>query len=49
MTGMEGPIGTGTTGDWVGDGTTFYLQDASDGDSAGESKTIASVRVRLIR
>ena len=37
------------TGDWVTDGMTFYLQDASSGNSAGSSRTLAAVRVRVGR
>jgi hypothetical protein len=49
MTGFESPSGSATTGDWVADGMTFYLQDASSGDSAGLNRTLATVRVRLGR
>ena len=41
MTGIEAASGTALTGDWVTEGMMFYLQDASSGDSAGESKTLA--------
>jgi hypothetical protein len=47
MTGLEGATGSAQTGDWVTDGMTFYLQDASDGDSFGPSKTIATARVQV--
>jgi hypothetical protein len=47
MTGFEGPIGSATTGNWVTDGTIFYLQDASDGNSSGAARTLASVRVQV--
>ncbi len=47
MTGLEGPTGSAQTGDWVTDGMMFYLQDASDGDSSGPSKTIATVRAQV--
>jgi hypothetical protein len=47
MTGLEGPTGSAQTGDWVIDGMIFYLQDASDGDSSGRSKTIATVRAQV--
>ena len=47
MTGLEGPTGSAQTGDWVTDGMMFYLQDASDGDSSGPSKTIAIVRAQV--
>jgi hypothetical protein len=46
MTGLEGPFGSASTGDWAVDGMLFYLQDASDGDSLGPAKTLASVQVR---
>jgi V8-like Glu-specific endopeptidase len=45
MTGIEGPNGVAQTGPWATEGMTFYLQDASDGDSFGPAKTIATVRV----
>jgi hypothetical protein len=47
MTGLEGPTGSAQTGAWVTDGLTFYLQDASTGDSSGASKTLASVRAQV--
>jgi hypothetical protein len=46
MTGIEGPTGSASTGDWVGNGTIFYLQNASDGDSSGAAKTLARVIVQ---
>jgi hypothetical protein len=49
MTGFESPSGSASTGDWVTDGMTFYLQDASSGNSAGSSRTLAAVRVRVGR
>lgn len=49
MTGYEAPVSSAITGDWVTDGMTFYLQDASNGDSSGLSRTLATVRVRLGR
>jgi hypothetical protein len=49
MTGFENPIGSVQTGDWVFDGMTFYLQDASDGNSSGSAKTLASVQVQVVR
>ena len=52
----DGPLlsrkaGSGSvkTGRWVRDGMVFYLQDASDGASPGESSTLDSVVVRLQR
>jgi hypothetical protein len=47
LTGIDGAMGSVETGDWVSDGMTFYLQDASSGDSAGAAKTLASVRVSV--
>ena len=46
MTGIEAPNGSASTGDWVANGTVFYLQDASDGDSSGAAKTLAQVAVQ---
>jgi hypothetical protein len=46
MTGLEGPTGSAQTGPWATAGMTFYLQDASDGDSSGSSKTLATVRLQ---
>jgi VWFA-related protein len=40
------PNGSLFTIDDISDGTTFYLQDASSGDSSGAAKTLASVVVR---
>ena len=45
LTGLEAATGSVTTGDWVSNGMTFYLQDASDGNSLGSAKTLASVQV----
>jgi hypothetical protein len=47
MTGIEAPSGSATTGDWVSDGMLFYLQDATDGDSSGAAKTLATIRVNV--
>ena len=44
MTGFEGPTGSASTGDWALDGMSFYLQDASDGNSLGSAKTLAMSR-----
>jgi len=38
-----------STGLWVADGTTFYLQDVSDGKPLTADNTLASVVVRLQR
>jgi len=46
MTGLEPPVGSAQSGNWVVDGMIFYLQDASDGDSLGSAKTLASVSVK---
>jgi hypothetical protein len=48
LTGLDNPNGSSTTGNWVSNGTTFYLQDGSSGDSAGSSKTLAFVRAEVI-
>ena len=48
LTGIEGPTGSAQTGNWVTDGMTFYLQDASNGDSLGSFRTIAGVRVQVM-
>jgi hypothetical protein len=47
MTGVEPGAGTASTGEWVTDGMTFYLQDAGSGDSSGGAKTLATVRVGI--
>ena len=46
MTGIESPAGTAQTGDWASEGMTFYLQDASSGNSSGQARTLATVRVQ---
>lgn len=48
MTGIEGPSGSATTGTWVSNGMIFYLQDASDGNSSGSGKTLATVSAQVI-
>jgi hypothetical protein len=45
VTGVRGPNGSAGTGNWVTNGMEFFLQDASDGNSAGPEKTIARVIV----
>lgn len=40
-----GSQGAGTTGPWVNNGTTFYLQDASNGNSTSPSNTLAATTV----
>src|SRR5215469_9670225 len=44
-----GNRGSEMTGSWVGDGTTFYLQDVSGGAAASAANTIASTVVHLLR
>jgi peptidoglycan/xylan/chitin deacetylase (PgdA/CDA1 family) len=39
--------GDATTGEWVRDGTTFYLQDASGGFPPTAEHTLATVQVRV--
>jgi hypothetical protein len=48
LTGLESPLGSATTGNWVSNGMMFYLQDASDGASQGATRTLASVRVQVV-
>jgi len=43
----SGPAAEATTGPWVGDGMTFYLQDASSGTGTGLRQTLAAVVVRV--
>ena len=40
-----GPAGVETTGNWVRDGTTFFLQDASSGSSISPENTLARATV----
>jgi hypothetical protein len=44
-----GSRGSAQTGPWVGDGTTFYLQDVSGGKPLTAENTLATVVVRLQR
>lgn len=44
---VSGPSGTATTGAWITDGTTFYLQDATSGISISPANTLATVTVRV--
>ncbi len=37
-----------TTGPWVSDGMTFFLQDVSDGEPLTEEHTLAKVTVRVV-
>jgi hypothetical protein len=37
-----------TTGKWVTDGMTFYLQDASGGDPCAPENTLSKITIRLI-
>ena len=39
--------GEKTTGEWVTDGTTFFLQDVSDGNPLTEDHTLAEVTLRV--
>ena len=45
MTGIDKATGSAVTGPWVPNGMTFYLQDASSGDSSGAVNTLATTRV----
>lgn len=40
-------VGTSTTGNWVKDGTVFYLQDVSNGKSLTGANTIDTVTVKF--
>jgi hypothetical protein len=42
-----GPDGTWTTGKWVGDGMTFYLQDVSDGKALTADNTITTLVAKV--
>jgi hypothetical protein len=42
---VSGPSGTATTGAWITNGTTFYLQDATSGISISPGNTLATVTV----
>ncbi|HVE66875.1 MAG TPA: glycosyltransferase [Thermoanaerobaculia bacterium] len=42
-----GPSGSAATGKWVGDGTTFYLQDASEEGGQDARRTLATVTLRV--
>jgi len=42
-----GPDGTWSTGKWVGDGMTFYLQDVSSGKPLTAENTIATAVVNV--
>jgi hypothetical protein len=46
MTGGLPLTGTADTAKWVTDGMQFFLQDFSSGDSKGDSRTLATVRVQ---
>jgi hypothetical protein len=45
VTAVGGSSGTATTGVWVSNGTTFYLQDVSGGKPASAANTLAQVTV----
>jgi hypothetical protein len=42
------PDGSASTGNWVMDGTRFYLQDVSETDVRGSGRTLAVVTVNVI-
>ncbi|MBV9084854.1 MAG: hypothetical protein JOZ62_19420, partial [Acidobacteriaceae bacterium] len=42
-----GSTGTATTGDWVVDGTVFYLQNASNGNATDSSNTVATATAQV--
>jgi uncharacterized protein (TIGR03437 family) len=42
-----GPSGSATTGNWITDGMTFYLEDVSNGKTPSTVNTLASVVIRL--
>ncbi|HZI66044.1 MAG TPA: glycosyltransferase [Thermoanaerobaculia bacterium] len=42
-----GPSGSAPTGKWVSDGTTFYLQDASEEGPPDARRTLATVTLRV--
>jgi SAM-dependent methyltransferase len=44
----SGPAGSAATGEWVLDGTVFYLQDASDGHPHHRSNTLDILTVRVM-
>ncbi len=45
----DGPKGTSPTGPWVGEGTTFYLQDGSSKTPTLPSYTLAKVVISAVR
>lgn len=45
----SGPAGSETTGEWVREGTVFYLQDVTDGLSLDTSNTIDKVEIDVCR
>lgn len=47
--GRHGPFGTTSTGVWVSDGMTFYLQDVTGGKPLTSDNTLARLVVRLQR
>ncbi|MBX3279051.1 MAG: methyltransferase domain-containing protein [Acidobacteria bacterium] len=42
-----GPSGSATTGEWVGNGLVFYLQDVSDGLPLTPANTLGTIAVRV--
>ncbi|HEX4229519.1 MAG TPA: hypothetical protein VHZ07_12680 [Bryobacteraceae bacterium] len=45
--GAGGSTGSGTTGNWVTNGMTFYLQDATQGTTTSPNNTIATVTAQV--
>lgn len=45
---QDGPQGSGKTGEWVGDGTTFYLQNVAHGAALTPSQTLARLTLRTV-
>lgn len=46
---ISGNRGSAMTGNWIADGTTFYLQDVSGGAPASAANTIATTVAHLMR
>lgn len=47
VSGSSGSAGSATTGDWVTNGMTFYLQDGTSGDITSSANTVGTVTVQL--
>jgi len=43
----SGPSGSATTGEWVTDGMTFYLQDVTGGKPLTAANTLGTISVRI--